>query len=68
VCGELRKKIISINFFLGGVGGSGGVGGREGGDGGTGEGPKMYYDVKTPHFTVNNLYGINSYDCFPAQQ
>jgi hypothetical protein len=39
--------------FPGGVGGKGGKGGRQGGDGGTGEGPRMSYDVKTEHFTVN---------------
>jgi hypothetical protein len=41
--------------FPGGVGGKGGEGGRQGGDGGTGEGPRMSYDVKAEHFTVNNL-------------
>ncbi|KAF7352014.1 ANK-REP-REGION domain-containing protein [Mycena venus] len=55
------------NYISGGVGGSGGMGGQQGGAGGTGEGPKMYYDVKTPQFTVNNL-GVHIHGSGSEQQ
>jgi hypothetical protein len=48
----------AVNIFdsscLGGVGGNGGVGGiqGQGGGGGAGEGPRMNYDVRAEHFTV----------------
>ena len=49
------------SFFPGGVGGPGGEGHEQGtgGHGGIGQGPTVHfhYDIRTEHFTVNNLHG-----------
>ncbi|KAJ7858511.1 hypothetical protein B0H14DRAFT_3634159 [Mycena olivaceomarginata] len=48
------------NYISGGVGGPGGEGHEQGtgGHGGSGQGPTVHfhYDIRTEHFTVNNLH------------
>ncbi|KAJ7024705.1 hypothetical protein C8F04DRAFT_1239570 [Mycena alexandri] len=63
------SKFHTVNQIIyGGTGGGGGKGGVEGGNGGTGEGPKMYYDVKAEQFTVVNNHGIQQMDSVERKQ
>ncbi|KAJ7920234.1 peptidase C14, partial [Mycena leptocephala] len=49
----------TLNYYMnvsGGVGGPGGISERgTGGNGGVGQGPTLNYNIRTTHFTVNNL-------------